>query len=270
MDKQSELVDALLTLSRSALKVSKLLSESMVELNNGTKIALCDSPPPNDLSVDLDIYSDWPYIESEDIGLNHRIDSILSADPDKAILEYHTGPIPPITKNYKSHLLISELDNTFDYIDQRQAKLLSSFDDANNYYDIGVIYDCIELMPDPTFILKMLKQRCRKLYVRFRPWSGRSGGFLRDGKAYAHLVSKKDITPVHFKVVRPLSVYESLLKKCNLTITERYIGTHYPEEFFSEHPEILDVIITKTWDTGVDRNSALKIMATNYVEYVVC
>jgi hypothetical protein len=269
MDKRLELIDALLTLGRQCERVAKLLSADVVGPTDQSPVLI--PIPASDRSVDPDNYGEWPPATdiSQDFSTVARKASadIQSLDHLR-ILEYSIGPTYPISVHHKEARvdLITD-DYKFTGLQPSNTRILNSFKEAGTGYDVGIAWETLEFNADPVIVLTELKQRCKKILVRFRPWSSRAGAFAHRNPAFAHLAQPTD-HHVRFKVVRPLATYEGLFAKLGLTVHERKVASVPVEDFFHQTDEVLEVIIGRTWGT-ISPEDAYRIMATDTIEYLV-
>jgi hypothetical protein len=262
MDRRLELVEALLGLSRQCERVAKLLTENVVgPLQDDT---LVTTLPTTNLSIDVSTLADWPiasYIT--DLKQSARLRATEFKFDGLKVLEYNTGPVYPITDYHRN---CYELDIITDK-GTATGRIIHLNEAHDNHYDIGILYEVLEFCDDPVNILLEMKRRCKRLIIRFRPWTGRDGGFQSPffNKAYAHLAMTLS-TQVRYKVTRPLATYETLLSKTGLSVESRHIQTDPVEDSFDN--TVMDVIIARTWG-AIPKEEARRIMATSAVEYVV-
>jgi len=148
-------------------------------------------------------------------------------------------------------------------------------------YDLIILYDVIDHMQgDHALTLKRLAQLLSdngRFFIRTHPWTARHGSHLYEkiNKAYLHLVVTPDETPdipwkeVEYthKITRPMGSYENWFKHAGLEIVSRdiqHVGAI--EEFFDK---LLDRIIAVTWNGIIDQDTAKKIMAIEFVDYIL-
>lgn len=269
MDKRLELVDALLTLGKQAEKVAKLLSADVVgEMKEET---LLIPTPQSDKTINVNSYQFWP-----DASFHHtsplrraQMDAtILPPLADLTVLEYSIGPTYPVSPHHP-HAKIALITDAYKFDTQPpNVKIINSFTEAGSNYDIGILWETLEFDANPPLILTEMKQRCKKIIVRFRPWTSRDGAFQSSffNKAFAQLVGPLE-HQVKFKVVRPLATYESLFAKLQLATQERKINSVHLEEFFQTN-NILQIAIERTWGT-IRKDEAIRIMMTDSIDYTV-
>lgn len=257
MDRRLEMMEALTDLSRASQRVARLISEGVLgEFKDETILtALGDSRE----TIDIAKFADWPAATTR----IHR-DPLDFTDMD--VLELCTGPQMPVVTAHQIDLIT---DGWKFEDDQPQNVRIVHYGQYQKQYDVGVIWESLEFTKDPAKWLDAFKRCCRKVYVRFRPWSSRNGAFMSStlNKAYAHLAMDMD-HEIRFKVVRPLATYDTLIKSIGMPIEERRINTIQPETFFTTNEEIMRVIRERTWGT-ISFDNAIKIMTTESVDYVL-
>lgn len=242
-----ELSEALIDLSRSANKIAKLLVQgslqNLLQQNIGSK------------SLNINDFVNWPdYSPPEPIY--YTIPNIESL----SILEYAYGS--PITEGCKIDLITC---GGYNFVDQPKNIRIILSHETNDNYDFGIIYESLEFSTDPIVILQIFKKCCKRIYIRFRPWTSQNGAFL-NSKAFVHLVNDID-NSVIWKVIRPLATYESLFSKLNFIIIERKINHIQVPEFFN-NDEILLTIQNRVWGE-IDRSQMLKILTIDSVDYIL-
>lgn len=255
MNDKIELANAFMNLSIAADRVSRLLSQSSV--NDFECKEILETFGNSSDTIDVHNYINWPSIDQP-------AQLVASIDSQLTVLEYtHHSPTSLqfsnqtdlITPNYK----FTNQPSNIRIIHEKDVR----------QYDVGIINESLELVPDPAHILLMFKRCCKKIHIRFRPWTSRNGAFIAytSYRAFVHLVT--DIEhQVKFKAIRPLSNYESLLNRLGLTIEERHINTTQVDPFFAQDKDIMRVIQERTWG-DIDTAQALRIMATDSVDFVV-
>jgi len=149
-------------------------------------------------------------------------------------------------------------------------------------YDLIILYDVIDHMQgDHALTLKRLGQLLSdngRFFIRTHPWTARHGSHLYEkiNKAYLHLVVTPDETPdipwkeieYTHKITRPMGAYENWFKHAGLEIISRDIQHDgVIEDFFDD--ELLNRIIAVTWDGAVDKDTAKKIMAIQFIDYIL-
>lgn len=276
MNNNLELINALLVLSDQCKHVANLLS--LNQLNELPPETVVLQP---DLSTAIDIcqFELWPRATSnhsthwKTISKQQAHDIGLDFSNSK-IIEYSNGPSIPIGQAY-SNVSVDLICNTYKFgSDDPGVKIISSIDESHDQYDIGIIYESLEFDTNPIQTLLKIKQRIKpqgKIFIRFRPWSSRDGGFQSQylNKAYAHLLMDLDSNKlVHNKVVRPLAIYESILTKTKLPVISRKLRNNIPDDYIIENDNIMDLIIKRTWGT-IDKESAIRIMSTTAVDFLV-
>ena len=147
-------------------------------------------------------------------------------------------------------------------------------------YDLIILYDVVDhIQGDHIAILKRLGQLLSdngRFFIRTHPWTARHGSHLYEkiNKAYLHLAVTPDETPdipwkeieYTHKIIRPMGAYENWFKRAGLEIVSRDIHSGAIEDFFDE---LLDRIITVTWDGVIDKKTAKKIMGIEFVDYIL-
>jgi hypothetical protein len=268
MDRRLELVDALLTLGKQAEHVAKLLSEDLI--GNLRDDVLLTPTPNSNKTIDINRYSMWP--DASDV-----LDPLHRAQFDAAnilpladlnVLEYAIGVGYPIA-HFHQHAKVTLVTNDFKFQTQPpNVKIVNSFSEAGNSYDIGILWETLEFDNNPALTLIEMKQRCKRIIIRFRPWTSRDGAFQSYffNKAYAQLIMPID-HKVKFKVIRPLATYETLLAKAQLAIIDRKINSSMPEGYL-QMDNIIQVAIERTWG-NIHTDEAIKIMMTDSIDYMV-
>lgn len=263
MDKRLEFVEALMDLSRASQRVAKLMTESTFgELKNDTVPSIVGDSKETINVVD---YHNWPSTVSN--TTKEAFDFT-----DLTILEFNAGSQPPIIAT-NQHTLTKRIDLiTDDYKfkeEQPRNVHIIHYGQQKTNYDVGVIWESLEFTKDPAAILLAFKKCCRKVYVRFRPWTSQDGAFMSrtSNRAFAHLATDID-HEIKFKVIRPLASYESLIKSVGMSIEERRINTIQLSNFFMANKEVMRVIGQRTWGT-ISFEQVIKIMATDSVDYVL-
>lgn len=267
MDQRLELIDALLTLGKQAERVAKLLSTEIVgEMREETIITI----PKTDISLDIHQYKQWPEAADPRSSESYaQLETVhLPSLSDLKILEYTAYPLHPVS-HFHQHAKVDLLTDHFAFNKQPDnVRIINSFAEAKDTYDVGIIWETIEMHDNPPVLLLEMKKRCQKIIIKFRPWTARNGGYQESfiNKAYAHLLMDLD-TRVKFKVTRPLATYESLFSKAGLPILERRVNSSSVEEFL-QNPDFMKVIIARTWG-ALREEEAIRIMMTDSVCYTV-
>jgi len=266
MDKRTELINALQGLGRHAERVAKLLAEyptEPVEAPSNT-IPICDR------IIDPSNYPYWPQAtevpEFEDRARDDS--SYVNILDGESVLELSLGPTYPVSV-YHEQIKIDLMTDSFKFNEQPKiVRIVNSSKELKKDYDVGIAWESLEFSDQPLLHLMMLKKCCRRIYIKFRPWSSRNGAFQSNhyNLAYMHLARPVN-HQVRHRVIRPLATYEDLLQKAGLIPTERKINTDGPPALFTDYPEIMDTIIARTWG-NIDRGEASRIMMTDSVEYV--
>lgn len=255
MNKELELAEALMDLSRAAERASKLLSQRSI---SQPKSQAVPKPGRSTNTIDHLEYPEWPeasFSEMEfELSLNNKIALEVSKKTVISALHSNAQRIDLVTPEYP-----------FDSQPQN-IKIVGKDEFSANRYDLGILYETLEFEKSPEALLLLLKTCCRKICLRMRPWTSRNGAFLNK-KAFAHLVSPSN-HEVEFVVTRPLASYESLFTTVGLIIEQRRIGTSQIDTFFKERETILNTIIGRVWD-DIDREQAMKILSINNVDYVL-
>jgi len=269
MDKRFELIDALLTLGKQAEKVAKLLSAETVGIIKDETILI--NLPKSDTMINVESYKFWPEANFHNSSALRRaqIDaSSIQSLANLTVLEYSIGQTYPISPHHPD-AKIALITDAYKFDTQPQnVKIINSFSEAGNKYDVGILWETLEFDDNPAFVLTEMRQRCNKIVIRFRPWTSRNGAFQSEyyNKAFAQLVGPLD-HKVKFKVVRPLATYESLFTKLGLSIQERKINSVHFEEFF-QNDIIINTIIERTWG-NIRKDEAVRIMMTDSIDYIV-
>lgn len=276
MDNRLELINSLLLLSKQCEHVANLLSSNILnELSPETIISQIDLSQ----MIDIRQFESWPLAtnnisthwdtiskqQAHDVGLDFS---------NSKIIEYSNGPSIPIGPAY-INTKVDLICNVYKFgSDDPGVKILSSIDETNDQYDIGIIYESLEFDQNPIQTLLKIRQKIKpqgKIFIRFRPWSSRNGGFQSTyiNKAYAHLLMDLDSNNlVCNKVVRPLAVYESMLAKAKLPIISRKLRNTIPDDYIVENDEFMKLLMKRTWGT-IDKDSAIRIMSTTAVDFLV-
>lgn len=262
MDKRIEIVDALLDLSRASKRVARLISQGAF---GNLKEELPTITVGNSKEIiDIDLFEKWP-------AADYRCPAFSANLDDLTVLEWsaNNAPVTVSHKNAKRIDLIAGGAYPFTHDQPANVRVLNSTDNPDAKYDVGVIWETAEFLDDPTITILTMAKCCHKIYIRFRPWTSRDGAFTSGvvNRAFAHLVINMDHKVKH-QVIRPLATYEQIIKNSHLPIHERRINTTQPEEFFSTNTEVMRVLCERTWGK-IDTDQALKIMATDSVDYVL-
>jgi hypothetical protein len=272
VDKRLELIDALLSLGKQAEHVAKLLTKEAVgSLVSDTVIATIETPnEATRRQINLAQYLVWPEANVERPDAHYRAQLAATKLPSLAgltVLEYSIGPTFPVSQFHKCKTDI--VTNAHKFTPQHDnVKILNGLNDAQATYDIGIIWESLEFVEDPLIVLIEMKKLCKKLMIRFRPWTSRDGGFqsFSFNKAYAQLVMDID-TPVKFKQTKPLSDYEKLFGKAGLSIMERKVNSISVEDFILT-VDFLEVAKQRTWGQ-ITTEEVVKILRTDTVDYTV-
>lgn len=270
MNNRAELIDALLTFSRQAEKLANLLATELtaaISIEDNQPIATI---PTSERTINVAQYQMWPEASCHppDIKYRAHLDTINLGDlSDQRILEYAIDIIHPISVFHK-HANVDLICNQF-WEGQAQLRLLNSFKETHDQYDIGILWEVLEFCDNPLMVLMEMKKRCKKIIIRFRPWTGREGAFQSHtiNKAFIHLLMPIE-QRVKFVVIRPLATYDKLLATAKLTIQSRHINSLYVESFIQEDKEIINTIIERTWGK-IGLEDAIRIMMTDSVDYLV-
>jgi hypothetical protein len=261
MDKRFELAEALMDLSRASERVAKLITQTAIgEVGSETILTASGSSTE---TIDANNISGWPLVPSIVSGLDLSFDMSLYR---LTVLEFHRGPNIPITANHNHATSIDIITDSYTFKEQPQNVKIISPKECRKRYDLGVIYESLEFTNDPATILAMFKRCCKKIVIRFRPWTSSDGAFLHD-KAFLHLVQDTD-NSIQFKVTRPLASYESLIKSMGLSTDERRINTRQLNQFFIDNEQIMRVLRERTWG-NIDYEQAVKILTIDSVDYVL-
>lgn len=279
MNDKLELVNALLSLSKQCEYVAKLLSTNI--LSDIQPKAELIQLPNSSKTIDVQEFEIWPKAVSASslnwMDASYRQAKSIGFNLGKSnILEYSNGPSIPIGHSFQDtnvELLCN--DYKFSPGDQpHSVKIISSFEEAHGPYDIGIIYESLEFDDDPIATLIKIKQRIKpngKIFIRFRPWSSRDGGFQSSyfNKSFAHLLlDLESNTLVKNKVVRPIAKYESIMNAAKLNVISRKINSVAPDDHIIMNIEYMNVLIDRTW--GIMKlEEAIKIMSTTSVDFLV-
>jgi len=174
-----------------------------------------------------------------------------------------------------------------EYINNKSLILTTDQDIVQSHapYDHIIMYDVLDHIEteDPVSILKWLKSMLTdtgKLFVRTHPWTSRHGGHLYESnqvlgnKAYLHLALTPDeltmagltVLP-NIRVTRPFANYDSMFDKSGLKTISRRPHTRDVEQYIIDN--MLDRIIKITWNGEVNRETAVKIMTTMFIDYTL-
>lgn len=256
------LIEALIQLSEQCLTTAKLLESSIHEIVPVSETILNIS---EDHSLTLEDFEAWPSI--------HYIAPKPNINIDKCnVLEYNAGLSTPISFSLNIddiHLISDKFQST----ENMHIKHIAGLDSLSELYDFAIVCESLEFSRTPIYVLNKIKSHLRQngmMFIRFRPWSSMDGGFQSTyfNKAYAHLVCDLEHNQdVVYKVIRPISTYENLFKKCGFTIISRQVHNAKVDPFFTNNQHILDLLI-KTWN-GIRKEEALKILSTTNIDYVV-
>jgi hypothetical protein len=268
MDKRLELIDALLAMGRHCKYVAKLLSAEVVGEVKPEPILVPAGDDTRQIAHPGN-YPGWPRSDHRPIRERVRTDTAqLPPLAGLRVLEFSAGSSWPVSV-YHTDAKVDLIVNDYKFQEPLQplnTRIIGSCNEAGLNYDVGVVWESLELVPDPLVVLAELKARCAKIILRVRPWSSRNGAFLND-LAFVHLARPVD-HQVQFKVVRPMATYESLFTRLGLTVHERRVHSITVDEFFAANSDVLEVIIERTWGK-IDPQEALRIMATDHIDYVV-
>lgn len=265
-NRRYELIDALLALGKQAERVAGLLANEIVQ-GIDDDANLTTVLPGTDRVIDPVNYADWPILETmtpEETTFGSREKFQLDG---LSVLEYNRGPTHPVSV-FVDSANIQLITDSFKFKTQPpNVKIINQI--KNEYYDVGIIWESLEFLENPAKLLAQFKGCCKKIFVRFRPWTSRNGGFL-NYLAFAHLV-RPVTTGVLWKVIRPLATYAELFSQVGLTIQEQKVNSEPVEPFFQPFfkcNDILATIIDRTWG-GIRPAEALRIMTTTSIDYVV-
>jgi len=279
VDSRLELINALLLLSKQCEHVARLLSTDILsELPPETELIQL---PDSSKSLDIRQFEFWPSAANHPNAYWKVVSKQQAQDvkfdlSNAKILEYSNGPSIPIGHAFQN-TEVELVCNTYKFGPDDQppsVKIINSLEEAEGPYDIGIIYESLEFDQDPVVTLLKIKQRIKpqgKIYIRFRPWSSRDGGFQSGyfNKAFAHLLMDLESNQlVRNRVVRPLATYESILNKAKMRVLSRKITSITPDDYIISNPEYLEILINRTWGT-IKPEDAIKIMATTAIDFLV-
>ncbi len=150
-------------------------------------------------------------------------------------------------------------------------------------FDLIVLFDVVdhfegESIIDFMYWVTSLLSENGQIFMRCHPWISRHGGHVYEemtessNKAFIHLTS---LMPDEYrekyhssvKAIRPLATYKKLIKHSGMKVKTENVITQPVESFFSG--PLLRDIIDNTWNGEIDENTALKIMSTNFIDYVL-
>lgn len=277
MNNTIEIINALLLLSEQCKRTAKLLSANpLSELTPETELFKL---PNSSKAIDIQEFELWPEaiqhnghcslvlskLQAHDIGYNFS---------NASIIEYSNGPSVPIGYMF-NNTQVELICNSYKFGSDNQpenVKIIGSFDEAVGPYDVGIIYESLEFDENPVLTLLKMKRLIKphgKMFIRFRPWSSRDGGFQSNhfNKAFAHLLMDLE-SDVKSKVVRPIAKYESFLNAAKLRILGRRIKSTHPDDYITTNKEFMDVLISRTWGS-IGIHEAVKIMSTTAVDFLV-
>ena len=150
---------------------------------------------------------------------------------------------------------------------------------GNGPYDIILCYDVLDHVEEPQAEVMARLHRLLSpegvLYLRLHPWTSRHGAHQYEGNgnnlAYWHLAAEPAevaaaVMVPPYRVIRPLAIYEALVRDAGFKVLERRIDSHEPEPYFAD--ATLDAIIRNTWGQ-IDADQAHKIMAIQHVDYLL-
>lgn len=276
MNKKLELINSLLMLGEQCKRVADLLDTNILnEIKSDTILSV--SP---DMSQSLDIlqFELWP--KASDVTNTHwkniavhQAQDISQDFSNCKIIEFSKGPSTPIGHIYhnsKVDLICDTHKFGTDAIPDN-VRIVKAHE-MDNEYDVGIIYESLEFDSHPAQTLLSIRDKIKpngKIFLRFRPWSSQDGGFQSRhfNKAYAHLLMDLESNVIN-KVVRPLVTYNTMLAAASLKILSRRIHSTMPDEFITNNDHYMNTLISRTWGI-MDRDSAVKIMMTNNVDFLV-
>lgn len=278
MDNKVELINAFLLLSKHCEHIAKLLDTNVI--NEVSPKVIVPELPELPTSLDIRNIEQWPIADDRSITDWRRLSQQQTNDigldfSNCKILEYSDGlsiPIGHVYHNAKVELVCNKYK--FGSDDPPATKIINSIEEASDSHNIGIIYESLEFAADPVSILLKVKQKIKpqgKIFIRFRPWSSRDGGFQSAycNKAFAHLLADLEHNVlVKSKVVRPLATYDSLLSKAKLPVLSRKVKSIPPEQLITRNKEHMDVLIRRTWGT-ISSESAIKIMTITAIDFLV-
>lgn len=278
MNDRLELINSLLLLSEQCKRVAELLGKNVFsELSSETELIQL---PDLSEAISIREFELWP--EATKISSTHWAE--ISRQQARGtgfdfcnskIIEYSNGPSVPIGHAFKnSQVSLICNDYKFGSDQPESVKIIGSFEEAEDLYDIGIVYESLEFDQDPVLTLLKMKQSIKpqgKMFIRFRPWSSRDGGFQSNyfNKAFAHLlIDLESSESVKNKIVRPIAKYESIMNAAKLRVISRKIKSVPPDDHIIRNKAYMDVLIKRTWG-AISQEEAVKIMSTTAVDFLV-
>ena len=149
----------------------------------------------------------------------------------------------------------------------------------NGPYDQILAFDVIDHLEDAELdqTIKMLSSLLRsdgKMFIRFHPWTSKHGSHLysKINKAYVHLAfTESELANMGYtlepniKIVRPLAAYDLMLSKNGFKIDNRKGHSEEVDYYFDG--ALLDRMNHVTWKGKADRDSMLRIMGLQFIDY---
>lgn len=159
------------------------------------------------------------------------------------------------------------------------------FVEGQDNFDVIVLFDVLDhaIKLEPGDLLAWCAGMLAPdgiIFVRFHPWTSRSGGHLYDqlNKAFVQLVLTPDelakmgvaVTEAGAKanqrIVRPLATYNSWIEKAGLAVKERKPKAVEVEPFFQS---LLPRINEVSWAGKCDVETITKIMQTDTIDFIL-
>jgi len=150
-------------------------------------------------------------------------------------------------------------------------------------YKTIIAYDVLDhLQPSEVIdVLKWLRSLLTNdgvIFLKTHPWTSPHGCHLYEmmesNKAFLHLAMTVDellgmgLFPQNeLKITRPIAAYETLFKVLNLEVLSRDIKSSPVPDYFAG--DLLKRIINVTWGGNIDEDQAKRIMATEWITYIL-
>ncbi len=169
MSKNLELAEALMILSRATEGVAKIFLK-FDEIKDDTVLTTVGT---SDETIDFATYQAWPLAEEVP---SYEYRSRISANRvqllhGQTILEHSAGPVEPISP-YFTHIFgecqVDILSDKFVGCKEPLNLRLINKSELKAEYDIGIAWESL-MFTSPVEVLTLMKHRCKKIHVRFRP-----------------------------------------------------------------------------------------------------